>query len=126
MYSPTANDTITATSSNGNAGRDLSTRGRTESGAKNSPLSLKYRVRFFSAKPIREAFARMLVLQQTGADEQKVKALSEKMQAWVDVDYWRYRGGSCFNRSHGSTVERPGRASISERDRRDAEKLLLS
>jgi hypothetical protein len=86
MYSPTSDPTITKTSSNSNASRDLTSRGRDESGAKNTPLSMRYRVRFFSAKPIREAFARMIVLQQQNADEGKLRSLAEKMQGWIDAD----------------------------------------
>lgn len=59
---------------------------RLGSGAKNQALSLTYRVRFFTAKPIREAFARMIVLQQKAADEQKVKELATKFQGWIDGD----------------------------------------
>jgi hypothetical protein len=86
-YSPTTPPSaITATASSGNSNRDLSNRGRDESGAKNQALSLKYFVRFFTAKPVREAFARMIVLQQGSMDEQRVNDFSKKMQGWIDVD----------------------------------------
>jgi len=86
MFSPTNDPTVTKTSSVGNANRDLTTRGRDESGAKNTPLSMRYRLRFFTARPIREAFARMIVLQQQNADEGKLRAFAEKMQGWIDAD----------------------------------------
>jgi hypothetical protein len=86
-YSPTApTSAITSTASSGNASRDLTNRGRDESGAKNEALSLRFRVRFFTAKPIREAFARMIVLQQASSDEQRLKLLADKMQGWIDED----------------------------------------
>jgi hypothetical protein len=89
-YSPTANDTITATTSARSDDRSLNNSGRTESGAKNTPLSLKYRVRFFSAKPIREAFARMIILQRTDLDQEKASAFAKQMQSWIDVDLGDY------------------------------------
>lgn len=89
-YSPTA-PAITQTASAGNAGRDLTNRGREESGAKNQALSLKYRVRFFSAKPTRQAFARMVILSQKGADEQRLKQLGNGLQSsFIDIDYGEF------------------------------------
>jgi hypothetical protein len=87
-YSPTANTTITQTTSSRNADRNLNDASRTESGAKNQALSLKYRVRFFSAKPIRQAFARMILLSQKTTDEQALKQFKERLQAgFIDIDY---------------------------------------
>src|SRR6185369_428866 len=57
MFTPTANDTVTQNI-------NQMSRDRQESGAKNGAIAMQYRVRFFSAKPIREAFARMIVLQK--------------------------------------------------------------
>src|SRR5438876_6683367 len=76
MYSPTADPAISKTTAARIEDKNTSAAARVESGAKNSALSLKYRVRFFSAKPVREAFARMIVLQQAGADDQKLKAFA--------------------------------------------------
>lgn len=70
-YSPT----VTPVSSAGNSGGGLNSRG--ESGAKNQALSLKYRIRFFSAKPVREGFARLLLL-----SNQNLK--QENLQPWID------------------------------------------
>jgi hypothetical protein len=85
-YSPNES-AITRTASEGNSGRDLSGRGREESGAKTQP-TMKYRVRFFSAKPTRQAFARMIILSQQGADEQKLKQLGDALQSsFIDIDY---------------------------------------
>lgn len=79
-YSPT----VTPVASSGNAGRGLESRG--ESGAKNAPLSVKYHVRLLSAKPIREAFSRMVVLSQNNASPQ----LIEQLQGFVNRDFGDY------------------------------------
>jgi len=79
MFTPTANDTTSQNTTQ-------MSRDRQESGAKNGAISMKYRVRFFSAKPIREAFARMIVLQKAANDASMVRDLSGKMQPWIDAD----------------------------------------
>ena len=81
MFTPTGNDTTMPTVSQSQTSKD-----RQETGAKNGAISMKYRVRFFSAKPIREAFARMIVLQKSGNDTSAVRDLSAKMQPWIDAD----------------------------------------
>ena len=57
-----------------------------ESGAKNSVMSVKYRIRLLSAKPIREAFAKMVLSaqQNPGAD------LTQQLQGFVDRDFSEY------------------------------------
>ena len=60
---------------------------RASEGAYNGPVSTDYQIRFLSAKPIREAFARLILLQQSGAnaaDQQKIK---NQMQGFVDRNY---------------------------------------
>jgi len=79
MFTPTANDTVTQNI-------NQMSRDRQESGAKNGAIAMQYRVRFFSAKPIREAFARMIVLQKAANDASMVRDLSGKMQPWIDAD----------------------------------------
>ncbi len=100
FFSPTANDTIspqdttgsnrlgTVAPSSGRAATDRTSKDRQESGAKNQALGVTYRVRFFSAKPIRAAFARLLTLQDANValDEVRRSELLKTMQAWVDVD----------------------------------------
>src|ERR1044071_4621845 len=57
-----------------------------ESGAKNSTMFVKYRIRLLSAKPIREALARMVMLAQPAPNPQ----LSEQLQGFVDRDFNEY------------------------------------
>ncbi len=89
FYSPGSNETITKTTAGRSDDRGVGT-GTNESGAKNQALSLKYRIRFMSAKPVRQAFARAIVLTQA-KDEQAAKMLGAKLQgAFVDLDYGDY------------------------------------
>lgn len=53
---------------------------RDEEGAKNQAVDLKYRIRFFSAKPIREAFARKLILENP-------KIVPAQLQSFIEGDY---------------------------------------
>jgi len=66
------------------ANRQLEREG--ESGEKQVGPSVKYRVRFLSAKPIRAAFARMLLLSQTQASDD----LKTQLQGFVDRDFADY------------------------------------
>lgn len=81
-YSPTISQTTT--------GRREDTRiteaSRTESGAKNSPMSIKYRARLLSAKPIRQALARMVLSSQ----ESPTPELTQQLQGFVDRDFNEY------------------------------------
>ena len=89
MFSPTANDTLTQSTKSRTDASGVAGGPNTDTGAKNQALSLKYRIRFFSAKPVRQAFARIIVLGQT--DEQKGKQMAAKLQtAFVDLDYGDY------------------------------------
>jgi hypothetical protein len=56
FYTPTADPRTSGTSSN-----DTSRLGQ---GATNQSVDIKYRIRFFSARPVRQALARMMELQQ--------------------------------------------------------------
>ena len=90
MYTPTPNDTTKDNSKATTADPGFSTGPKYDAGATNQAISLKYRIRFFSAKPVREAFARMIVL-TAGKDEATSKAISAKLQAgFVDLDYGDY------------------------------------
>jgi len=68
------------------AGRrdDQSTRASAESGEKKASMSIHYRVRLLSAKPIRAAFVRMIEVQ--GAPPEKVAQL----RTFVDRDFGDY------------------------------------
>jgi hypothetical protein len=59
---------------------------RVERGALNQEMHVKYRIRFLSAKPVRQAFVRMVELQQ----EQPNKQLSEQLRSFVDRDFSEY------------------------------------
>jgi hypothetical protein len=59
---------------------------RVESGQPKADTSIRYRARFLSAKPVRGAFARLLLLQKAEVDE----ALSTELQGFVDRDFADY------------------------------------
>jgi hypothetical protein len=66
------------------AERDLNRSG--ESGETKPSAVVKYHVRFLSAKPVRAAFARMVMLSKPQADE----ALTTQLQGFVDRDFSDY------------------------------------
>jgi hypothetical protein len=99
-YSPTSGKGSTgtrttriSTSSIRNDQSDVNTN-RSREGAYNQAVDIKYRIRFLSARPIREAFAKMIVGQQAGADSgdppQTSEKLKRQMQEFVDRDYGAY------------------------------------
>jgi len=57
-----------------------------ESGESKPSKLVKYHVRFLTAKPIREAFARMVILAQANPNE----ALTQQLQGFVDRDFGDY------------------------------------
>ena len=59
---------------------------RIESGEQKADNSIRYRARFLSAKPVRGAFARLLLLKKAEVDE----ALSTELQGFVDRDFADY------------------------------------
>jgi hypothetical protein len=75
---------ITQVAATGAANRDLSRSG--ESGESKPTTSLKYRMRLLTAKPIREAFARQVILSQ----EKPAEELVQQLQAFVDRDFSDY------------------------------------
>jgi hypothetical protein len=82
-YSPT----VTSTTASRKEDKNITSASNTESGATNSPMSIKYRIRFLSAKPVREAFARMVTLMQ---QDKPNEALSAQLQSFVDRDFADY------------------------------------
>jgi len=56
---------------------------RVGQGAVNQAVTINYRIRLLSAKPVREAFMRMVALAQTNVDQQTLEGL----QAFVDRDF---------------------------------------
>jgi hypothetical protein len=59
---------------------------RMESGQPKADRSIRYRTRFLSAKPVRAAFARFVLLKKGEADE----GLSTQLQGFVDRDFGDY------------------------------------
>lgn len=80
----TSTSAITATTAARREDSSTKAAANTESGDKKSPLSVHYRVRLLSAKPIRAAFVRMMELQ--GAPPEKVAQL----RTFVDRDFGDY------------------------------------
>lgn len=60
--------------------------GPTESGENKAPAPTKYRARLLTAKPIREAFARMIILQQDKGNDE----LKTQLQGFIDRDFGDY------------------------------------
>jgi hypothetical protein len=76
----------TASSSAGarNTGRDVQGN-RSDQGASNQAMSVNYHVRFLSAKPIRQAFARMIEIQ-----EKDNKSVRDQLGPFVERDFSDY------------------------------------
>jgi hypothetical protein len=77
-YSPT----VSSTTANRRISAD-STGDRTERGAVNQEVYVKYRIRFLSAKPIRQAFAKIIEADQGERNPQ----LSEQLKVFVDRNF---------------------------------------
>ena len=56
-------------------------------GAYNGPVNTSYQIRFLSAKPIREAFANLILLQQSGSSAEDQQKIKKQMQEFVDRNY---------------------------------------
>jgi hypothetical protein len=80
---PSANDAISRNGSRMQGGM-ASTNG--ESGQAQVDNAVRFRARFLSAKPVRSAFARVLVLRKQPADE----ALVTQLQGFIDRDFADY------------------------------------
>jgi hypothetical protein len=88
-YSPTTSGTSSIGQSTSSAagtaavnpGRSIQN-DRADRGASNQALSVNYHVRFLSAKPIRQAFARMIELQ-----DKNNKGVREQLAPFVDRDF---------------------------------------
>lgn len=76
---------VTQVAAQGSADRAL--RGRQGESGEAKPVNyVKYHVRFLSAKPVRAAFARMVMLSRTEPDEN----LTAQLQGFVDRDFSEY------------------------------------
>ena len=62
------------------------TRNRETQGATNQATSVKFRIRLYSARPIRQAFVRLIELSQTESSEtEAAKTVIEKRRAWASL-----------------------------------------
>jgi len=88
FYSPTRQGT--ASPGRANAGTTTTQQGinnnRADRGAVNQVVNVSYRICFLSARPIRQAFAKMILSQQHDRDERLVKQL----QDFVERDFSSY------------------------------------
>jgi hypothetical protein len=80
-YSPT----VTGTTADRREERSASG-SRTDRGAVNQEVYVKYFIRFLSAKPVRQAFARMIEIQQGEANAE----LSSQLRTFVDRNFDEY------------------------------------
>jgi hypothetical protein len=80
FFSPTSDPNRTGTRSTSNDSSRLS------QGATNQAVPLNFRIRFFTARPIRQAFARTIALKQANVTKQ----LTDQLTAWSDqhTDDW--------------------------------------
>ena len=81
---PEQTSAITQVAAPGSANRQISREG--EAPSTQPSRVIKYRMRFLSAKPVRAAFARYVMLKKPDADEN----LSTQLQAFVDRDFADY------------------------------------
>jgi len=112
------------------ADRNISRQG--ESGETKPSTVVKYHVRFLSAKPVRAAFARMVLLSKTQADEE----LTAQLQGFIDRDFKDYIvvsvGVEVGNEKMATPVMRAFMAATTEAlqknvylERKDGKKLFL-
>ncbi len=83
--SQTSESAVTQVAAKNAADRQLSQR-QGESGEARPVNYVKYHVRFLSAKPVRAAFARQVLLSKTEPDE----ALATQLQGFIDRDFSEY------------------------------------
>jgi hypothetical protein len=90
FYSPTKAGTAgpaRGTATTGSTGNQQSiNNNRADRGAVNQAVDIKYRICFLSAKPVREAFAKMVLSSQPQADDHLVT----RLQSFVDRDFSPY------------------------------------
>lgn len=83
--SQSTDSAVTQVAAQRSADRQLSTR-QGESGEGKPVTYVKYHVRFLSAKPVRAAFARLVLLAKAEPDE----ALATQLQGFIDRDFSEY------------------------------------
>lgn len=85
VYSPTSTPGSPG-SATGRVDRAQVNASRVQQGAVNQAMPVNYRIRLLSARPVREAFMRVVALAQTKPDQQTLDGL----QAFVDRDFSSY------------------------------------
>src|SRR6185369_4356902 len=86
FYSPTRPGTsaVAQTTTKGNIGTQQSiNNNRADRGALNEEVHTSYRISFLSARPVRQAFAKMILSSERGPNEQ----LASQLQAFVERDF---------------------------------------
>jgi len=88
FYSPTRQGAPSAGRSNAGTVTDQQSvnNNRADRGAMNQAVSISYRISFLSARPIRQAFAKMILSNQTGPREE----LAKNLQSFVERDFSSY------------------------------------
>ena len=84
--SSSSTSAISSTTAARNEERSVSAAARTPTGESKPVPYVKYHVRFLSAKPVRAAFARMVMLSKAQPDEN----LTTQLQGFVDRDFSEY------------------------------------
>lgn len=88
FYSPTKQGAAApARSTTSNTGSQQSVNNnRADRGAVNQAVEVKYRICFLSARPVRQAFAKMVLATQSKSDDQLIK----RLQSFIDRDFSPY------------------------------------
>ena len=88
FYSPTRQGAPSAGRSNAPTYTDQQSvnNNRADRGAMNQAVNVSYRISFLSARPIRQAFAKMILSSQDGPKEE----LAQSLQAFVERDFSSY------------------------------------
>ncbi len=129
---PSQTSAITSTTAARREDSNIGAAARVESGEVKASSSVKYHVRFLSAKPVRAAFARQVLMAQTEANEQ----LTGQLQAFIDRDFADYIvvsvGVEVENEKMAVPVQRAFSAATTEAlqktvylERKDGKKLFL-
>jgi len=84
--SSTSSSAVTGVMAGRNDDRNTAAAAKVESGEAKPSSQVKYHVRFLSAKPVRAAFARMVLLSKQQTDE----ALTGQLQQFIDRDFADY------------------------------------
>ena len=136
VYTPTTQGGSTASTRSqtiqGNTERQSINNNRAAQGATNQPISINYHIRLLSAKPVRQAFMRVIQLSQKDLDRETLKGL----QQFVERDFGEYIAiavtfDSTDGRYSGPALQAFGSATIGTLknktylERKDGKRLFL-